>query len=211
MSQLVKKNDLELILSGAAALQTHDASRKAIQELEGNEFPIEVVYELADTLLIPRSNIDSYLQTRFPSRERQMETLKEIGSAPNFDALVKIFMQELRLKSPLEEFGDHSNNLYMYSDFLRIERIEKESTKSGIFRKPKKIKTVTLNRLKLAHLDLTPPSAKNNGVPFGKVALRLDIYDPFFSEACKEKINELKKEYSKNWHSFGVFHSYTID
>ncbi|MDP3991991.1 MAG: hypothetical protein Q8P79_00585 [Nanoarchaeota archaeon] len=191
MTQIVRRNNLELILSGAAALQTRDLSREAIKDLEGieesDDLPVEAVYELAeDVLRIPREYVDAYLQIRFPSREIQLKTLEGLGAQPTDEAIQEIYsrvlLNELRTKSPSENFIFDE----IYKKFYRLDKI------GILFRKRKK---------ELANIRVEYNSH------YKHFYLDMEIKDPFFAEACKGKINELKDRFQP-WGRYNIQSNY---
>lgn len=201
MSQTIKKSDLEIILSGAAALQTRDVSAEAIRDLQGigetDYLPESVVYELGETLMIPKGYIGEYLQTRFPSFKRQAVTLNELGAIPSSNALrgtyITELVNELRKKSPLDLFSILEGSLFR-------EHNEKVIGKSFFGRK--RIREV--NRAEwLASVYV--------GYWGNSFIMDINIASPFFSEVCKDKLIELKERFSHlKWDRYKVVHDYSI-
>ena len=67
--QLIRRDDLESVLLGAAALYNRDLNREAVNELvdiqESDDLPLSSICELAeDCLRIPRRYIELYINTR---------------------------------------------------------------------------------------------------------------------------------------------------
>ncbi len=212
MSQIIRKNDLEFILSGAAALQARMLGHEAIQDLRGiaeaetDEVPIDAVYELAeDVLRIPREYVDSYLQTRFPSRERQIATLSELGARPTHDALKKIYSGEitdvLKIASPSENFTSIQNGYYTLN-FQRVVTSNKPvMRRKGIFRKRVIEEEVIVEGIyKLAKITFNLPKGGS---------FDLHIEDPFFAEVCKDKLAELKERFAP-WSSYDINFDYSV-
>jgi len=180
MSQVIKKSDLELILSGAAALQARELTEQTMQELEGiaeeetDELPMSVVYEFAqDAVGIPQEYVERYIQIKFPSRERKIGSANGIGAKPTEDSVIKTYSKELldslRKSSPLETFELKSPN--SFPTFYRVAKM----TERGLFGRIKRIKS------------------KDNLAYIFRAYSRMVIYDSFFTEACKEKIEELQR------------------
>lgn len=215
MSQTIRKGDLELILSGAAALQARGLSGRAIKNLKGiegsDDLPVEAVYELAeDVLRIPREYVDTYLQTHFPSREKQLETISHLGMRPTVKALIEIYGKELigclRNISPIGEFEySHSYIEENFSGgdgrFFQVHRTEKNVQK-GLFKR-KNLIVREVKREELAHLSINYNSC------YGDYNLRMNIQSPFFSEASKEKLVEIKGIISR-WSNYDVSYNYPI-
>lgn len=196
MSQVIKKNDLELILSGAAALQAREISGEAVRkliEIPNGNLPISAVYELAEDVAgIPREYVERYMAIRFPSRERKIKTLGEIRANPDSGNLQEVFYQEfltqLKEKSPLEIF-----ELSKYgSGIMKI-------IEDGFFYKKKK---------KLAWLHIYQAFSLLDKLD--KYELTLNIYDAFFAEVCKEKIEEIRNAFPIQWSKFKIGTYYPI-
>ena len=204
MSQLIKKGDLELILAGAAALMTRELGGESVRKLlqfSEDSLPLSAIHEVAeDVLRIPREYIDAYLQTRFPSRETQIQTLKSIHGEPTIRSIIDTYrielLNELDRVSPLENFGFKEKYIRDYSICGFFYRYILER---GLFGKKKETQ-----QMKLAEIELYgPPSTPSN-------SLRLQIDVPFFAGACKEKINELRNRFSQFNFKCVVKHNYPI-
>jgi hypothetical protein len=209
MPQNISKGDLEIILSGAAALHARDASGKAFMELKGiaevgtgtnGVIPIEAVYEVADLLRIPREYVDSYQKSRFPSVEQKVRTIGKLDLKPNRDSFNGIrqivftdyeteLLGELRNRFPLESFV--------------VERKFDFDFPGKIFCLKLPRKSFNLDRKKrLAQLNI---DASNSGLN-----ITLDVLDPLFGEVCSDKLLELKERYSKVVGYYSAQYSYPV-
>jgi hypothetical protein len=209
MSQLIKKADLELILSGAAALQARDLSHGAIQELKGitesetDDLPIEAIYELSeDVLSLPREYLDRYIQIRFPSQERQWETLRDFGAKPTVAAIAKIYgvtlVKRLEAISPKEKF-DFSLALGAHPvlNYYKIETDEMWKREFFI----RKLVAIE-KRVNLAQINFLSDVARS--IPSEKIGFRMWVNSPFFAEACKHDIESLKEKFSDYWCDYRI-------
>ncbi|VVB83227.1 Uncharacterised protein [uncultured archaeon] len=179
----VSINDLELILTGARAIQNGEHFQREIEKLRESgekELPMNVVYELAETFRIQRESIDKYMQLRFPSKERQLESLEECGGVPTREVIksvyVKTFLRDLDSHFPSEKFS--------FSECMIVREKEKIKVIKRRFFKEKKI---------IEKLDY--PLAYFNFALIGGISMTL--YDSSFIEACKDSLMGLNKKFEK--------------
>ena len=137
----VSINDLELILTGARAIQDAESFRKELEAVNFSDSDNrQGIYWIAEHYGISQENIDKYLAIRFPSEERQLKTLEELESVPTIESIrnlyEKVFLEELKNRSPNENWKigfDWSNGGFeLYKKWEEEEFIEK-----GVFKKRK--------------------------------------------------------------------------
>ena len=192
MSQTIKKSDLELILSGAAALQTRELSGEAVRkllDLSQEDLPISAVYEFAEDVVgIPREYIKRYAAMRFPSRERKIDTIRNINGQPTWEALIitygNVLLEELKKGSPLENF-DLDVVPRFSVNFLRKFDIERR----GFF--GKKYKVMQNELLAGIIWKVDGHTNREGGYYYDNERLEFNLFSPFFAEVCSNKIKEL--------------------
>ncbi|MEK6812169.1 MAG: hypothetical protein AABX76_01275 [Nanoarchaeota archaeon] len=211
MTEFIKKSDLETVLSGAAALQTREVNARAIQELRGIaegdnvEFPVEVVYELADTLLIPREYVKKYLDIKSPSRERQRQTVIELGATVVSSVHTDIMnvysgeiLQQLTESFPLDKFWAELNQPHLGD--VGFKRRRGEEVERWFSRRKK----IVYNSYDLV-MEIKTGSGE------GKLGVSVNIHRADVAEACREKLVEIKNRLGKFLGEYSVHCSYFED
>jgi len=192
MSEFIKKADLELLLSGAAALQNRELAQAAIMEIQGigeldDDIPLSAVYEMAEySLRLPREFVERYYRTRFPTKDEKIETVNQIGGKPSWLSVAGTYSKdlifELKRASPLERFH------VVGTGHLTFSKVEETTIKRGLFKSPQIVTIPTM----LAHMRHDLIERYREGDRWDN---SLTILDPFFAEVCKEKLRELQVKF----------------
>jgi hypothetical protein len=193
----VNINDLEVILGGANLIQKGEEYLLEIEKLKGegrDELPIEVVYEMAESYGIEKSSIDHFIKIRFPSGEMQRETRAELDAGITFESISqlyeKTFLEELKRKSPHEAW---KSNHPLFAEENYKFNIYLEGEKGFFIRKKKNFATISFKEPAL----------------FGRWKCKIIIEEPFFAEACKDKLAELKNRFSNSL-KYNVITTYLV-
>jgi hypothetical protein len=203
-------DDLTLVLTGSRAIQDAENFESKILS---NPLPIidsskprdmQEVYTIAKQYGISPENVDKFLALRFPSEERQLQTLKELGAVADRNTINNFYcnslLNELRIKSPSENWGLGIDGYYGgYELFKEIEK--KTIIKKGFIR-PREESISSIEKLSVAVLCL--PMWDNEE----KEGVKIIIRDPFFAEACKDKLIELKKRFSSRFRNYETISTY---
>jgi len=187
----VSINDLELILTGARAIQDSDGFRKQLETTDLSELDnLQGIYGIAEQYGISQESVDKYLALRFPSEERQLKTMEELGNNPSQNALerfyTKTLLEELKKKFPSEKFEWYYN-----------EEKGQERTLGKVHQR----KTIRFEKISLFREKAIPCEIKEHE-PYASLEFYVDdwfqlkIYNPSFAEACKDKLVEFKKRFS---------------
>jgi hypothetical protein len=193
----VSINDLELILTGARAIQDSDGFRKQLETTDLSELDnLQGIYGIAEQYGISQENVNKYLAIYFPSEEKQFETLKNIDAKPSFEVVVGNYsfnlLKELRKTFPAEEFTGTKD----CQAFYKINRINKKNLFNMTYQKTKK----TL----LADIDFDDYGDN------GRICV-LNIRHPLFTIACADKIKELQKRFENSrWNIKKITYNYPV-
>jgi|WetSurMetagenome_2_1015567.scaffolds.fasta_scaffold442198_2 hypothetical protein len=209
----VSISDLELILTGARAIQDAESFRKELEAVDFSDSDnLQGIYEIAKQYEISQENIDRYLALRFPSEERQLQTLKELESTTTIESIRALYknvlLKELKNKSPCEQweigFNFIDGGFDLYKKWQEIEFIKK-----GVFKKRKE-KVVQERHTPMVNIQLKEDAQLGSSGHYDKICkiCRIIIKDPFFAEACKERLIELKKRFSPLFDTYDVINDY---
>lgn len=176
----VSINDLELILSGAKAIQDAENFRKELEAVDFSDSDNrQGIYGIAEQYNISRESVDKYLALRFPSEERQLETLTNLNAKPTGEVIIQTY--ETNLLNKLRE------NLPLCIFKTKVKKNSSGELKSCKFYELKKegesifgtkVKKVELARIVRPRFDNL-----------------LIINESFFSEICSEEIIRLQKRF----------------
>jgi hypothetical protein len=206
-------NDLELILTGARAIQDSEGFRKQLETTDLSELDnIKGIYGIANQYRISQESVDRYLTLRFPSEERQLQTLIELESTPTIESVNNlyktVFLNELKNKSPHEQWEIEPNwingGFNLYKKWQEINLIEK-----GVFKKRKE-KVVQERETIMVNIQVKEDKQLGSSGNYDKICkiCRIIIKDPFFAEACKDKLTELKKRFSPLFDTYETINDY---
>ena len=182
MTHIIRPSDIEIILMGAKALQDKEAFREEILSnvQEEQEYTIEDLYALAETLNIQPDKVKEYMDIRFPSQEQQMRDSDELKmklTNSNISTYIADNMTDmLRSASPMEKFKIEGE------DSQKTVQIYSHTTGKGTWYS--KYKEEFKNIAKIA-----PWTSASE--------VSIHIYDAFVTRVCKDFLLEEKARLKK--------------
>ena len=198
------------LLAYAELLQRHD-DRKLLRKKQSahleelgvalpDSIPLLDIYEIAKTTQIPRKYLEGALNTRFTSKERQLEDLKNIRARPSMelmaDTYAKYLISSLKTTFPFDDFSSSHHGDEQYQDgYVRLDKhykikVEKvENFFQRLFKSEK-------SEIKYDHSDQVDIIVEINFIrPFisGGRLCKAHFYSPLFLIGAGETFEKLNK------------------